>query len=277
MGPSTITAAMHNMDQVWVPCDFNVETFASSGVNREKLVKMPEAIDVDLFRPDVDPLPLPGSRGFNFLSIFEWGRRKGWDALLLAFVQEFGPQEDVALILKTGAGGCGLDHMKQEAQDCLKRLGRPQAIPPNVVFHRAYLPTEQLPRLYKAADAFALPSRGEGWGRPLMEAMLMGIPAIATRWSGPLEFMDDSNSWLVDYQLVDVPEQGWREAAIYKGHRWAEPDVFHLRRILREVFTDRDAARRKAEVGRERIRRDYNRSAVANLLREHFLKSLVPA
>jgi glycosyltransferase involved in cell wall biosynthesis len=267
----------NNMDRVWVPCDFNVETFASSGVHREKLEKIPEAIDVDLFRPDVESLPLSGSRGFNFLSIFEWGLRKGWDALLLAFVQEFGPQEDVALILKTGAGGCSLDHMKHEAQECLKRLGRGAAIPPNVIFHRAYLPTEQLPRLYKAADAFVLPSRGEGWGRPLMEAMLMGVPSIATRWSGHLEFMDDSNSWLVDCQLVDVPEQGWREAAIYKGHRWAEPDVAHLRSILREVATHREAARRKAERGRERILRNYNRSTVANLLRERLLRLLAPA
>jgi glycosyltransferase involved in cell wall biosynthesis len=38
--------------------------------------------------------------------------------------------------------------------------------------------------MYKAADAFVLPSHGEGWGRPIMEAMSMGLPVIATNWSG---------------------------------------------------------------------------------------------
>ena len=46
------------------------------------------------------------------------------------------------------------------------------------------LALKDLPKLYKAADAFVLPSRGEGWGRPHVEAMAMGLPVIATNWSG---------------------------------------------------------------------------------------------
>ena len=264
----------NNMDQIWVPCDFNVETFASSGVRREKLFKIPEAVDTELFRPEVDPLPIAGARGFNFLSVFEWGRRKGWDVLLRAFVEEFAPNDDVALILKTGGGGRGLEHIRNEALGILKHHLRVHSLPPNVVIYRASIPTEEIPRLYRAANAFVLPSRGEGWGRPLMEAMLMGVPSIATRFSGQLEFMDDENSWLIDYQLVDVPESGWREAAIYRGHRWAEPDIPQLRRAMREVFEDRAGARRKAEAGRERVLRNYNRRAVATLVREHLLRSL---
>lgn len=42
------------------------------------------------------------------------------------------------------------------------------------------LPNEQMPSLYRAADVFVLPSRGEGWGRPHVEAMACGIPIIAT-------------------------------------------------------------------------------------------------
>jgi hypothetical protein len=51
------------MDEIWVPCEFNVETFAASGVARQKLVKIPEAVDVDLFRTDVAAMPIPGRRG----------------------------------------------------------------------------------------------------------------------------------------------------------------------------------------------------------------------
>ena len=73
------------------------------------------------------------------------------------------------------------------------------------------MPLRRLPSLYAAADAFVLhaaggghagrelwakerceqvlPSRGEGWGRPHVEAMAMGLPVIATNWSGPTAFM----------------------------------------------------------------------------------------
>jgi glycosyltransferase involved in cell wall biosynthesis len=40
------------------------------------------------------------------------------------------------------------------------------------------------PRFYKAGDALVLPTRGEGWGRPQVEAMAMGLPVISTNWSG---------------------------------------------------------------------------------------------
>jgi len=44
---------------------------------------------------------------------------------------------------------------------------------------------EALRDLYAASDAFVLPTRGEGWGLPIAEAMSMALPVIATYWSGP--------------------------------------------------------------------------------------------
>ena len=67
------------------------------------------------------------------------------------------------------------------------------------------LPQHALPRLYRAADAFVLPSRGEGWGRPHVEAMSMGLPVIATNWSGPTAFLDEEVGYPLDYTLEDLP------------------------------------------------------------------------
>jgi tetratricopeptide (TPR) repeat protein len=80
-----------------------------------------------------------------------------------------------------------------------------------------------------------------------MEAMAMGLPAIATRWSGHLEFMTDANSCLIDYKLVDIPADHWM-----RGHAWAEPSVKSLRRALRRLYTDPSEA---AAIGR-RARED---------------------
>ncbi len=46
-----------------------------------------------------------------------------------------------------------------------------------------------LTQIYRAVDAFVLPSHGEGWGLTLMEAMAMALPTIGTRWSGNMAFM----------------------------------------------------------------------------------------
>ena len=62
-----------------------------------------------------------------------------------------------------------------------------------------------MPRLYAAADAYVMPSRGEGWGRPYMEAMAMGLPTIGSRWSGNLAFMHDGNAFLVDGEVKRLP------------------------------------------------------------------------
>src|SRR5258708_32547146 len=100
-----------------------------------------------------------------------------------------------------------------------------------------------MPSLYRGADCYVMPTRGEGWGRPFMEAMAMGLPVIGTHWSGQTAFMNAQNSLLLDYEIVDVPEAAWRETPTYRGHRWAEPAVSHLKRLRRGAFADRAMGR----------------------------------
>lgn len=57
-----------------------------------------------------------------------------------------------------------------------------------------HIPQVNLPRLHKSDNAFVLPTRGEGWGRPVLDAMAMSLPVIATNWSGPTEYMTEKNS-----------------------------------------------------------------------------------
>jgi glycosyltransferase involved in cell wall biosynthesis len=47
----------------------------------------------------------------------------------------------------------------------------------------------QLADLYRACDVFVLPTRAEGWGLPLIEAVAAGLPIITTMHSGHTEFL----------------------------------------------------------------------------------------
>jgi glycosyltransferase involved in cell wall biosynthesis len=266
--PESWVTPCNAMDEVWVPCQHNIETFAQSGVERRKLVKMPQGIDLDRYQRGVAPMTLRGAGRFNFLSIFEWSRHKGWDILVQAFAAEFRSHEGVTLILKTGAaGGQTVTAIRQAIAAELRRAGLGARLPPHIVIFACKLPAVQMPALYRAANAFVLPSRGEGWCRPLMEAMLMGLPSIGTRWSGPLEFMNDDNSYLVDCSVAEVPHAGWRDVPVFRGHRWAEPSVRHLRQLMRRVVSDRADAQRRAEAGHEHIVQNFSRERVARLVK----------
>ena len=87
------------MDEIWVPTEFNLETFRRAGVTT-RLTKTHGGIDTQCFHPRHKPLEIPKTRGTVFLSIFEWSYRKGWDVLLQAWANAFTAQDDVCLVLR---------------------------------------------------------------------------------------------------------------------------------------------------------------------------------
>jgi len=263
--PAGWADACNRMDAVWVPTEFNRETFASAGVEPEKLRVVPGAIDMARFDPKAAALRINGARGFNFLSIFDWTLRKGWDALIRAFVAEFKTSEDVALLFKVHSSlGASLENIVRCVESFLiDTLGRDPSTIPDIVFQDTNLPDARMPSLYRAADCYVMPTRGEGWGRPFMEAMAMGLPVIGTNWSGQTEFMTAENSLPLDCTVVDVPEVGWREIPTYQGHQWAEPSIPHLQQQMRRAFEDREGGRLLGQRARHDIAENYNYGTVA--------------
>ena len=264
------------MDEVWVPSHFNRESFVRGGVDAHRLRVMPEGLDTRRFRPGLTPLPLPERRGFNFLSIFDWIDRKGPDVLLRAFCHAFHKDDDVALILKVhkfDAPGADLEeflvhYLERELHLRLDRI-------PTIVLLRGLLPTSDMPRLYASADAFVLASRGEGWGRPYMEAAASRLPVLATRWSGQLDFLHDANSFLIDIEGV-VPAPITSDREVYMSQGWAEPSWEHLARLLRQVVSDRPAALARARQARRDMVEKWDRTVMAPLWAAQFQRLLQP-
>ena len=247
------------MDEVWVPSSFNFETFLRAGVKEHKLRTMQEGEDTNRFHPGNPPFRIPGARGFNFLSIFQWTQRKGPDVLLKAFISEFKEDEDVTLILRCyGRSGPDSDLLPELLYYIERELHVPLEKTPPILLIPGFIPNDELPRLYTSADCFVLPTRGEGWGRPYVEALCSEMPVIATRWSGQMDFLHDANSYLIDYKLAPTP----LDLELFAGHRWAEPDVDHLRSLMRHVFTHRAEAKEKACMGRQEIAEKFRYNVI---------------
>jgi glycosyltransferase involved in cell wall biosynthesis len=240
--PVSFKPRLIDVDEIWVPARFNLDTFTRGGIPAGKIRVLPETLDFELFTPGVDPWSVEGKRGFTFLTNFDFTDRKGWDVLLDAWAQAFDPDDDVCLLLKClSQHGFSVESIRRRIDAHLD--GRKTA---PIVFNTDVLPIAAMPRLYAAADAYVMASRGEGWGRPYMEAMAMGLPTIGSRFSGNLDFMDDTNSWLVDGTLVDVPDSAQSHTPLYRGHRWFGPDVDALAHAMKEVVRHDEATRAKA-------------------------------
>lgn len=256
--PDGWTELCQTMDEIWVPCQFNVETFSGGGVDLKRLRIVHPGVDTQVFRPGVAPLQIPKTRGFNFVSVFDWHERKGYDVLLRAYLREFRADEDVALILKVYQINDPVSDLEAKLTHFIeRRVGVRLEDAPPIILLNGYLPLAQMPQLYAAAQAFVLPSRGEGYGRPYMEAMSCGLPVIATRWSGQLEFMNDENGVLVDLDGVrEAPANVDME--YYAEHRWAEPSVDDLRQKMRRVITHREEALALGRRARETMVRGFD-------------------
>ncbi|MGA8876898.1 MAG: glycosyltransferase, partial [Candidatus Korobacteraceae bacterium] len=109
----------------------------------------------------------------------------------------------------------------------------------NVKILDTVLTREAKQQLMKTADCYVSLHRSEGFGLTLAEAMMCGKPVIATAYSGNVDFMSDSDSFLVPYRMVAID----RTHGPYKaGYQWADPDLDYAVDFMRYVESHREAA-----------------------------------
>ena len=190
--------------------------------------------------------------------------------MLAAYCTEFSPDEGTGLLLKiTTAHGHTQEMIRDQANAVLGRLSQSLDERTDIVLWDETLDTADMGALYRSADAFVLASRGEGWGRPYIEAMACGLPTIGTRGSGNDDFMNDGNSFLVSTTLVDVPDAAADEIPVYQGHRWLEPDASELRASLRRILTDERSRKSKARKAVAEIRAGFSADCARQAVEEN--------
>lgn len=246
------------MDEIWVPSTFNVQTFQESGVKRPINV-VPLGVDPQYFHPDIKGFPLENT--FTFLSIFEWGERKAPEILLKAFTDEFSATEEVALVCKVGNSDASINISQEIANLNLRKNGGRV----RVLLNRK-LRQYEMGVLYRSADCFVLPSRGEGWGMPYLEAMACGLPTIGTNWSSQTDFMDDGNSLLIEVEGLIYADA---KCPYYDGFQWAQPSYEHLRKLMRWTFENREAASELGAQASKEARSSWSWENTARSIIEH--------
>ena len=93
----------------------------------------------------------------------------------------------------------------------------------------------------------------------------MGIPVVATNWSGSTEFLTEENAFLIpiEDELVTVGSGAFRD------HKWAQPSQASLRAILRQIHEDHDAAAEVGKRGQMLMRSRYSPKRMAQEVKRH--------
>lgn len=178
-----------------------------------------------LARLTPSPCPLTVDAGFKFLHISSCFPRKGVDVMLKAFARTFTQNDDVCLVIKAFPN----PHNTIREQVAETRAQFPHC-PPIEIINRELTP-EEIADLYRQCDALVAPSRGEGFGLPMAEAMWYGLPVITTAHGGQSDFCTDATSWPIDFSF-----QPARSHMDLFNSVWMEPDPGHLGQLMHEVF-----------------------------------------
>ncbi len=166
------------------------------------------------------------AKAFKFLHVSSCFPRKGIDILLTAYGDEFTSNDNVSLIIKT------FQNPHNEIVSILDKFRNGNQLFPDVILIQEDLSDEQLKSLYLQVNALVAPSKGEGFGLPLAEAMLLELPVITTGWGGQTDFCNNENSWMIDYSFSKA-----KTHFNLDNSYWAEPSISHLSSLLRCLYS----------------------------------------
>ena len=242
-----------HLDGIGVTSRFVADALRDSGATVPIRV-VGNGVDAPAPGATIEAPELDGLQGFTFLHVSSGFPRKGTDILLQAYFTAFSGTDEVVLVLKT------FPNPHNVVGDLLDELGAAHADPPEVRWIDRDLEDTELAGLFGLADCYVHPARGEGFGLPVAEAMLAGLPVISVAWSGLADFVSEETAVCVPYTLVEADSH-----LTEGGSQWAEPDAGALAGELVRMAGAPDAPEVAARVTRARslIAGEYSWEAAA--------------
>lgn len=225
-----VTHLNTHCERVLLPVEAMVPYMRDSGVN----------IPIHVVTPGVDAFDMPyrerqRETPFTFLTYSYGDIRKGAELVVMAFRMLFEGDERFRLVVKARDGG-HIQWLKTVESDQIHIV-------------RGKISESELRALYDSAHCFVFPSRAEGFGLPPREAVLSGLPAIATEWLG----MADVACW--GYPLPVQAMTSVQYEIVVNNHSdalWAEPSFEALLHQMEAISRDYERA-----IARQGAQREY--------------------
>tara|TARA_A100001391_G_scaffold17187_1_gene9600 strand:+ start:367 stop:1674 length:1308 start_codon:yes stop_codon:yes gene_type:complete len=295
VSPEFIEGA-NKMNMNLVPSKFTANTFTgtiydktdeSGGqkvkIGEHKLTKpisvLFEGVDTDVYKPfDVgetdftnDLNDMLKEEEFVFLHVGLWGKgnygedRKNISVLVKNFLECFSntPKEKMpALLLKTnGSTFSVLDkHDTIGKINLLKKSFEQFDLVPNIYLIHGDLTIEEMSELYNNPKVkyFITCTHGEGFGRPMLEASCCDLPVIASNWSGHMDFLNASESLLMQGKLESVPKAMVWKPIVEEQSKWYNVNDDDIKRKLRLAHKNHKGIMKKAKRLGKKNRKNFS-------------------
>ena len=216
-----------------------------------------EGADLDTYLPKKSEFDLSMVKeDFAYLFVGHWMQgdygedRKNVGFMLKCFFEAFKNKTKVpALILKTSSAGASymdrenilnkIDQIRNSVE--AKKL-------PNVYLIHGELSNKEINELYnhKKVKAMISLTKGEGFGRPLLEFSLIKKPIITTNWSGHLDFLHSDYVTLINGELKNVHKSAAVKDMILEESHWFTPNFGEAGYYLRDMFENYKPYKEKA-------------------------------
>jgi len=206
-----------------------------------------EGADTTVYKPDNSPCKVDFNvkEDFAYLFVGHWMQgqmgedRKNVGLLIKAFFETFkNKTKTPALILKTST----VSTSYMDRDELLKRIRAIKSTVkarklPNVYLLHGDFTNEEMNSIYNHSKVKAMINltKGEGFGRPLLEFSLTNKPIITTNWSGHIDFLDPESTTLLPGNMTKV-HQSAANNMLLKEAEWFSVDTGHVGHYLKDVF-----------------------------------------
>ena len=186
------------------------------------------------------------SESFCFLGVGNWTpgqfleERKNISGLIKIFLETFkNKKSKPALLLKTHVGSSSIP----DREELLKRIEQIKDTVnskdlPNIYLIHGDLTDKEMNELYNHPKVKAMVSltKGEGFGRPLLEFTQSKKPIIASGWSGHLDFLNKEYSTLLPGSLTPIHPSAQVKDMLIEGSSWFSVDLGQAGGYLKDYF-----------------------------------------
>jgi len=245
------------------------------GVNLEKYFPKKSIFDLSQIEED-----------FAYLFLGHWMQgalgedRKNVGLLVQLFLESFkNKKKTPALILK--CSGAGSSYMDRD--EILRRInfirtevGKKARTLPNIYLIHGDLSDQEINELYnhKKVKAMVSLTKGEGFGRPLLEFSLTKKPIISTNWSGHIDFLHKDFTTLINGEIKQVHQSAVVQNIILPDSGWFAPNPQEVVYYLRDVFENYKGYKERATRQAYKSKEEFSFEEMKNKLNNYLTNAL---
>lgn len=205
---------------------------------------------------------------FNFLTVAQLAPRKNLEQTIASFIDEFRDNPEVGLIIK-----CHTQNHSTMDKDITEHMLYPRIRQGGEKKCKIYhihgdMTDGEMQGLFQSPkiNCYFTTTFAEGFGLPLLDAAAAGLPIVAPRYSGYLDFLHIPETKKRKYlfeairsEIKEVPHHALMEGVIVEGAKWGYPDYEQTKKALRNVYKNYKVKKRQAVKLQEYIVEEFSR------------------